>query len=265
MKIRVWSDIHLEFREYLYDHIWTPTGVPLGTVSEGADLDTTLLLAGDISVGTTARDFVTELCKHFKNVLLICGNHEYYYNDFNQVNNDWYEFEEHGPDNFYFLYNDSVVLDGVRFIGGTMWTSMKDGDPFVMGAVHRMMNDYNEIRCKGERITPHFTMREHDKFIDKLLKTIDKPFDGKTVVMSHHSPGNELKRRGRIRDALGSAYFADIEEMIGYHDKVDLWVHGHLHDSYDYMINNTRVVCNPYGYWGHATNRNFNDRILIEI
>jgi hypothetical protein len=27
-----------------------------------------------------------------------------------------------------------------------------------------------------------------------------------------------------------------------------LWVHGHTHDSYDYWVGSTRVVCNPRGY-----------------
>ena len=265
MKIKVWSDLHLEFREYLYDHIH---------LEDKDDKDTILLLSGDIGCGILSRHFVTEMCKHFKYVLMTCGNHEFYYHEFSKVIEDWRTFAgagvneimvERGPENFYFLYNDEVVLDGVRFLGGTMWTSFGDGDPISMGAAHRMMSDYAEIRQDGQRITPHFILREHDKFMDFLLKKFDEPFDGKTVVMTHHSPGNELKRRGRSGDRVGPCYFADIEELIGYHDCVTLWTHGHTHNNWDYMINNTRVICNPYGYWGHATNRGFDRKLIIEI
>lgn len=257
MKIKVWSDLHLEFRDYLFDHIHIPST---------DDKETTLLLAGDISVGTTAKPFIEEMCKHFKYVLMICGNHEFYYNDYNNVIRSLQEYSwDEGPENFYFLHNDTIVLDGVRFIGGTMWTNINDGDPISMGAAHRIMCDYQEIKDSKECITPEFTILEYDKFINFLLKEFDKLFDGNTVVMTHHSPGNELKRRGRHGDRVGACYFADIEEMIGYHNKAKLWVHGHTHQSWDYMINETRVVCNPYGYWGKATNREFDRGLLIEI
>jgi len=267
MKIKLWSDLHLEFRENLYDHIFDPIwAVP------DAHKDITLLLAGDIGVGMGAVPFVEEMCKHFKHVLMVCGNHEYYENDFNKVNADWFAYAnggsimiEPGPSNFYFLYNDCFILDGVRFIGGTMWTDFNSGDPIDMGACHRIMRDYGNIKLDGKFLTPRDVIREHDRFMDFLIKKFDEPFDGKTVVMSHHSPGNELKRRGRRGDRVGSAYFADIEEVIGYHNKVHLWVHGHTHQPWDYIINETRVVCNPYGYWNHSTNGAFNSELILEV
>jgi len=257
MKIKVWSDLHLEFREFLFDHIH---------IEHPDDKDTTLLLAGDISIGTTAKPFVEAMCNHFKHVLMIHGNHEYYHQDFLKVVKDWEDWETEGaPSNFHFLYNDWRILDGVRFLGGTMWTNFGDGDPLTMSYAHRVMNDYQEIRVEGQRITPHFILREHDRFMDFLLPKFEEPFDGPTVVMSHHSPGNVLKRRGYAGDRVDACYFADIEEMIGYHDKAVLWVHGHTHESWDYTINNTRVVCNPYGYWGESTNPNFDRALILEV
>jgi hypothetical protein len=198
---------------------------------------------------------------------MVCGNHEYYHQpDFNKVNADWQAWEcEGSPKNFHFLYNDWRILDGVRFLGGTMWTDFDDGDPIAMGACHRIMSDYADIKLDGQPLTPRDVIREHDRFMKFLLEKFDEPFDGKTVVMSHHSPGNELKRRGRRGDRVGSAYFADIEEIIGHHNKAHLWVHGHTHQCWDYRINETRVVCNPYGYWGHSTNGNFDPDLILEV
>jgi predicted phosphodiesterase len=258
MKIKVFSDLHLEFRDHKFDHIHT---------EHPDDKETILLLAGDIGLGMGARPFVEEMCRHFKEIIYCCGNHEYYHQpDFMKVNEDWQDYElNESPDNFHFLYNDWRILDGVRFLGGTMWTNFNNGDPISISSAHRMMNDYAEIKSDGRPITPHFIIREHDKFIDFLLQKFNEPFDGPTVVMSHHSPGNELKRRGRRGDRSGAAYFADIEDIIGRHDIACLHVHGHTHQSYDYMINNTRVVCNPYGYWGHATNPGFDRNLIIEV
>lgn len=257
MKIRLFSDLHLEFRGNKFDHIWTPAE---------EDKEQTLILSGDISKGMGSRTFIEALCEHFKHVLMTCGNHEFYEHDFNKVISDWQTYETNeGPSNFHFLYNDWRILDGVRFLGGTMWTDFNGADPISMGAAHRMMNDYAEIWCDGQRITPHFIIREHDKFMDFLLKKFDEDFDGPTVVMSHHSPGNELKRRGTRTDRVGSAYFADIEEVIGYHNKAKVWTHGHTHRNWDYMINETRVLCNPYGYYGYATNGAFDPKFFFEV
>lgn len=257
MKVKVWSDLHFEFRDNKFDHIHIP---------HEDDKETTLLLAGDINVGTNSKVFIDEMCSHFKHVLMICGNHEFYHNDFEKVISDFQYYEQYeAPDNFHFLYNDWRILDGVRFLGGTMWTDFHGADAMTMATAHRRMNDYADIWCQGSRITPHFVLREHDKFIDFIIAKFDEPFDGPTVVMSHHSPGNILKRKGRMGDLIDHCYFADIEEMIGYHNKVILWCHGHTHRNWDYMINDTRVICNPYGYWGEATNADFDRNLIIDI
>jgi predicted phosphodiesterase len=256
MKIKVWSDLHLEFRENLFDHIH---------IEHPDDKETTLLLAGDIGVGTSAIPFVEEMCKHFKHVLMIHGNHEYYHNDFENVIENWKKWElEEGPDNFHFLYNDWRILDGVQFLGGTMWTSFNNGDVFVMNGARRIMADYRLIKCKGEAIQPVFIKREHDRFMDFLEEKFAEEFNGPTVVMTHHSPGN-IQRSRYGSGSMEYLYFAEIEKLVGDANKAKLWVHGHTHQNLDFMINETRVVCNPYGYWGHEVNKEFNRNIVLEV
>lgn len=255
IKIKLWSDLHLERTNYNYDHIWEPSP---------DDADTILMLAGDIGVGTACQAFFTEMCSNFKHVLFVCGNHEYYHGDFFQVNAAWHEFEEAAPVNFHFLNNDWRVIDGVRFLGGTMWTSLNNADIFSMLAAQRELSDYEEILCNKKLIKPEFVIHQHGEFIKFLTAELDKPFDGPTVVMTHHSPGNKLRRTGRAGDLLGAAYFADIEDIVGGYD-IALWVHGHTHQSYDYMVNETNVVCNPFGYVGDVTNKNFDDNYTLVV
>jgi len=256
MKIRLMSDLHLEFTGFKFDHIYVP---------RDDDHETTLLLSGDISIGMTAVPFVEEMCKHFKYVILICGNHEYYHYEFEKVNKDWQEYSwDVAPKNFYFLYNDYIVLDGVRFLGGTMWTDFGHESELVMGYADIHMNDYGMIRLNGLAMTPKYILNEHKKFTAFLQEKFDEEFIGPTVVMTHHSPGNAVRRRGR-RVMDDDFYFADIEYYIGSEDKAVLWVHGHTHRNWDYKINNTRVVCNPFGYKGHSENGGFDPQIVIEI
>jgi hypothetical protein len=39
-----------------------------------------------------------------------------------------------------------------------------------------------------------------------------------------------------------------MEKFIKQNPRIKLFVHGHMHDSFDYMIDNCRVICEPYGY-----------------
>lgn len=254
MKLRLWSDLHLEFSGNKFKHIWAPSD---------EDREITLLLAGDIGVGLGARFFVENLCQSFKHVLFVCGNHEFYDNDMTVIRARWKEVEDEIP-NFHFLDNEWRILDGVRFLGGTMWTDFHDGDPFAVGNAHRVMNDFRAIKKDRFAIKPGTLIEEHDKFLDFLLTKFDEEFNGPTVVMTHHSPGN-VQRSEYGSNMLNYAYFAELENMVGTHNKAKLWVHGHTHASADYMVNETRIVCNPHGYFGHEVNPNFDKNILLEV
>jgi hypothetical protein len=50
-------------------------------------------------------------------------------------------------------------------------------------------------------------------------------------------------------------------------DRAQLWIHGHTHDSFDYVCNGTRVVCNPRGYAidGIPENPRFDPALTIDI
>lgn len=256
MKIRLFSDLHLEFTKQNWDHFFVP---------RSDDFETTLLLAGDISTGLSSIPFINDMCSRFKYVIMIPGNHEYYHYEFEKVNADFLHWElNESPENFHFLYNDFRVLDDVRFLGGTMWTDFDKENEIVMGYAPIHMNDYGMIRLNGLAMTPEYILNEHKKFTTFLKAKFDESFDGPTVVMTHHSPGNSVRRRGR-RVTDDAFYFADIEYYIGTEDKAILWVHGHTHRNWDYKINNTRVVCNPFGYYGHSENHGFDPQIVIEI
>jgi hypothetical protein len=255
MKFKIFSDIHLEFSDHNYDHLWTPSE---------ENKDQILILAGDIDVGNCAAGLVSHACEHFKEVILVCGNHEFYGRDFNTVIEDWRRIEQEGPKNFHFLNNDYRIIDGMRILGGTMWTSFNNADPLLMRQAKNDMNDYRRIFNGGVPITPMFILEQHYAFREFLEETLKQEHDGKTVVVSHHSPGNSVKRRG-IVDQLDGCYFADLEKFIGDENKIALWFHGHSHYSYDYLINETRVIGNPFGYYGYALNPNFDKDLIVEI
>ena len=135
------------------------------------------------------------------------------------------------------------------------------------------MNDYRQIWCldHGEELL----LRPEDVYADHIaaLKALDAAVGyarekGKPlIVMTHHAPSKRsCHPRYHRQYELNGCYNSDLEHLMGPH--IALWVHGHTHDSYDYEINGTRVVCNPRGYWSQdmrGLNKSFNPELEIVL
>ena len=249
MKIAVGSDIHLEFGDLILKN------------TEGADV---LVLAGDICVarhlrterGDRYRDFFKRASFQFPTVLYVMGNHEHYSNKFEDTEMNLMTMV--APFENVHVLNRSTWSDGeVMFIGATLWTDMNDYDEFTMHAMRDYMTDYRAIRRdytgkSGEhKFTPMFTVQQHDKdksFIKSVASATPKE---KIVVITHHAPSHKSIHEQYANDELlNGAFASSLEGMIA-DSRINLWIHGHMHNSFDYLIDNTRVVCNPRGYIGH--------------
>ena len=247
MKFRLYSDLHLEFGKFKN---W-----PKEDCS-----DIVLILAGDIGVGLQARPMIETMCKYYRAVVLVSGNHEYYQNNITLIDKRYKQLDSILP-NFHYLQNETIVIDGIRFIGGTMWTGLDNGDWFALEAAKRGMNDFHVIKHYNmDRIPVRFDvydcMAYHKLFKDYLSTQLAKPFD-KTIVVTHHAPC-ELSVAERYKgNRLNSAYYEDMTQFMFGDNAPDIWCHGHMHDSIDYTVGNTRVIANPRGYIGHALNSRF--------
>ena len=254
MKIRLFSDLHLEFSDYKFDHIWKPTA---------GDRDTVAVLAGDIGVGRGAKPFVEELCKNFKAVVYLLGNHEFYHHRWEDVIEYWTEYNAFS--NFYFMNNRAVEFDNVRIIGGTMWTSLDNHNPIIEIHARQGLNDYRYIKFGDRKLHPMRTGLEFENFKEFLDEQLSLPYEGKTVVVTHHSPGDWQKRSTYGNDPLNFAYYAQLESFIANQSKINLWLHGHTHQVADYMVGETRVVCNPYGYHRSQEVANFEPNWILTV
>ncbi len=259
MKIHILSDLHIEFSEY---HL------------QVLDADI-LVLAGDIGVGTRGLEYAMRLLEITKSkILYLAGNHEFYGGNMDVVRTQLRKLctPEQAFDveqRLFFLDNNEVVIDGVRFLGTTLWTDFN-----LFGAekrercleTGRWLNDFRTIRIgNGDMYRPKDSAVFHEIALDWLTKKLDQPFTGKTVVITHHLPSGESVAE-RFKDDLLSACFAsNLDYLFG---KCDLWVHGHTHDSFDYTKNGTRVVCNPRGYSRYerdVENFSFDPKLVVEL
>ena len=249
MKLQVVSDLHLEFSD-----IFIPNA--------GADV---LILAGDILVaekllrpnseqGTKFRNFFEKVSKDFPHVIYIAGNHEFYggghfYGSIDKLRN----YCQENFDNVYFLEDEVKRIDDVLFVGATLWTDMNSGDPMTLLHVKDGMNDYRAIKDDRKGyipIKPQDTIERHirsKEYIQTIVANAEP--DQKIVVVGHHTPSwQSCAEQYRHDYLMNGAYHNRLDEYIMDQPKIKLWIHGHTHVAFDYMIGETRIVCNPRGY-----------------
>jgi predicted phosphodiesterase len=253
MKIRMMSDLHLEFGNYKVEEV-------------AGDVDSVLVLAGDIHMGLQARNWIERLSERFRAVIYVLGNHEFYKNDYMDVVTRWSEAKM--PDNVYVLdeaFGPSMVyVDDVAFVGTTLWTDMNREDIYAMSRAKLSMNDYNVVRYDGRIMTPENTVAIHKKHMEFLeAGLVEAGATSKVVVaVTHHLPTPYVVHPKFKGDILNAAYAANADRLL---DFADVWIHGHTHESHDTMCGDCRVICNPRGYYPRDLNPNFNPIKYIEV
>lgn len=263
MKIQIASDLHLEFLRNLdpKERLIEP--------AEGADV---LILAGDIASGSKAislfKDWPTT-------VIYIAGNHEYYGRGVEETQKGIRK--DAAAAGIHYLENQSVVIDGVRFLGATHWTDYRLNKEMTqsqqMEYASARLNDHRRIYYKDEIFTTRDALAIHEESRAWLKSELDKPFEGKTVVVTHHGPHPLSTHPRYANDPLNAAFVSDLSELL---PGADLWIHGHVHDSFDYMVGRCRVMANPAGYitnlsWLHSfsdckfENPEFNRCLIVDV
>jgi predicted phosphodiesterase len=270
MKLLILSDLHLEFAPF----------EPARDIE--ADV---VILAGDI--GRPGRDVPlwTRRTSAFgnKEVIFVAGNHEYYRTELQQERIQ--TLAEAMASGVHFLDPGQVVLGGVRFIGATLWTDFalripepgRSGQPGqrdrlvsnvdkAMNAAQRGLNDFYRVRSGDAPFTPAQALALHCEEREYLLRTLREPFDGPTVVVTHHAPHRGSLAPRYESDWLSPCFVSELPDEC--FEVPKLWVHGHTHTQFDYRVGNCRVLSNPRGYPladGSFENPQFDSRLVVEV
>ena len=242
MKIAICSDIHLEF----------------GAISlENTENAEVLILSGDICVAKEILDrdpyetrfddkssrihlFFQECCARFKHVVYISGNHEHYHGDFAETFKIFRERLGYLV-NLHILDKESVLINDVMFIGGTLWTDMNKEDGITLMHMKSMMNDFRTVKNSNRMVSrkvmkykkdengqyvseikngvnvmieegfkfeeyvstfsPEDAVEDHKKMLGYLKVMLEGKHDQKFVVVGHHAP-TKLSTHPRYADEL---------------------------------------------------------------
>ena len=249
MRIHVVSDLHQEFGE-----------VPLPRV----DCDC-VVLAGDVSTKTNGLKWILREIKDVP-VIYICGNHEFYGENYPSLFNKLRE-QSRGT-NVHFLENESVAIGGVRFFGSTLWTDMALMGDWMDGAAvaEPEMNDYKKARNSLRRykhLSPRDTRLAHLASVLALRDFLSSGEPRTSVVVTHHAPSLLSLPERRRTEPISCAYASHLDILIR-EFQPKLWIHGHIHHSNDYQIGETRILANPRAY-PDAPNKGFIPDLTVEI
>lgn len=239
MVLNILSDLHL-------------SRGPLATPENDADA---VVLAGDIARPEEAVAWASRILKP---VLYVPGNHEFYGGNIAGTV-AWLKARCAGT-RIHVLDNDQIVLGGVRFLGTTLWTDFMlfgAGElcTAAMQEATRFMRDFTTIRAGDALFTPADSAALFRRDAAWLERKLSQPYDGPTVVITHHAPSRNSIHPRFAGSLLNACFVSDADRLLDA-SRVRLWVHGHTHDSFDYVVNGTQVLCNPRGYAKDGVNEN---------
>jgi predicted phosphodiesterase len=233
MRIQIASDLHLEML-----HRSFPDYNPVAP--SNADV---LVLAGDVANGSAAID----LFGHWPvPVVYVHGNHEAYgfeYQAFVGMLR-----ERAAGTAVRYLERDARVIGDVRFLGCCLWTDyeLHDDRERSMTIARRCMPDHAVIRWGDDGwFLPEHALAEHVQSLAWLREQLATPFDGRTIVVTHHGVAPPSVHPRYKDDPVNAAFVSDLGSLL---ECADLWIHGHVHDPVDYRLGRARVIANPRGY-----------------
>lgn len=249
MRIQFASDLHVEF-----------DSKPLRRNHLKADV---LVLAGDIAGSPRQLIRYLQFLQSPVPVFLVLGNHEFYGHPW-EKGTDLYRIAlEREMPNVCLLERESVVHHGVRFLGTTLWTDFFGGEQGPVS--EKRMLDFQRIRkSDGEPLRWKEVLTESEMSRDWLRGELEKPFSGKTVVLTHHPPSLLSNDPSFLDSPVSGAFCNRLDELVE-KARPDVWIHGHTHNTSDYRIGNTRILCNPYGYQGIEINPDWKEESCVEV
>lgn len=225
-RLLVVSDLHFEFYD---DH-----GAEVAVLVCERFYDTksdVLVVAGDLCNSRILYDSLAKLRKYCTGpIVYVTGNHEHYHSSIEDVRDACQAL----PAGVVYLDNDFAFVDGIRFIGGTGWFPYNANNMMF----EHLMSDFRLISK---------LKRDYSGENAKFRAAVDEHCRSRDVVVSHHLPSYQSVPSRFKSSNLNRFFVGEFDELI-YTKKPKLWIHGHTHDSCDYTIGDTRVVCNPLGY-----------------
>ncbi|MFN0305583.1 MAG: metallophosphoesterase [Burkholderiales bacterium] len=241
MRVRVLSDLHIDF------------GGEADPAPAGEDV---VVIAGDVCEGDRGLHWAARVFPDTP-IVYVPGNHEYYGADHDSFRMAMREVAHAvAPGRLHVLDDRAITIGAIRFIGSTLWTDFRlygdtpEAIARAKSACLRTMLDFRHIHVRDEGGTarllePDDTVLWHRRSRQFLGLCLASGAPRETVVVTHHGPHRRSVAPRFANDLTSAGFISDLGPLLG---RAALWIHGHTHTSFDYVVGTTRVICNPRGY-----------------
>ena len=280
MRLQILSDLHLERDPHF--------------TFKAADQVDVLVLAGDIGsyqAGSRLQGNDFGLSRFsplsanapWPRVLYVPGNHELDTLDFDEgltrlkqvcldLGIEW-------------LDQEVIIIDGVRFIGTTLWSDFEALAISERTETRRLQAREKAFRAANFYLRKYTALQGGKQLLAEdirevalkcqvwLQDALRRPHSGKTVVVTHFAP-TLRSADPRYGITPGTAGFCNsLDHLL---PLADVWIHGHLHCFNDYVVEGAtgqrregpwqcRVVANPLGYASKGEQQAFRPDLVIEL
>ncbi len=260
---RFWilSDLHTDVSD------WRPETVPEHDVC---------IVAGDTRDGLVRS--IAWMAEHLvpqtRSLIYVPGNHDYYGH---RLQSELARGRDAAAAAGFSLLalGETVTRGGVRIVGATLWT-----DYAVQGEAWRSvamavagdrvggMRDHRKIKKRladggTNAFRPSDAAALHHDHLARIRRALEVPYEGPTLVVTHHAPHPRSLLHGYPTVTIDAAYASDLTRDLEGPHAPDLWVHGHIHASRDYTVGRTRIVANPKGHPGE--NPAFDPTLVVSL
>nr|WP_010925672.1 metallophosphoesterase [Microscilla sp. PRE1]AAK62880.1 MS158, hypothetical protein [Microscilla sp. PRE1] len=245
------SDLHLEM---IQNHTWL-TEFPLVPVSD------ILIVAGDLTYLNKTHlenPLIDQLSKEFRQVYVVPGNHEFYVRSYD-IADCFPSLKFQVRKNITYLNNQTIILDRCRIVFTTLFSHISNHQ-----LIERKLNDFHSCVYGGERFSTQDYNQCHEECKRFLEKELANPFDGATIVVSHHAPYPPEYCSYNFDGLLNEAFHVDMSYLLDLY-KIDHWIHGHTHHNLKpFQIGNTWFHTNQLGYTFYNEHQSFNKSATIK-
>lgn len=252
MKIQFMSDLHREF------------GVRKCPFVLFGDV---VVLAGDIVTARNKGLLLGEFGNLDKPVIYVPGNHDFYGGDFNTEVENMKVYYDTIPKRVHVLSDDYLLLDGVHFLGATLWPNVKVSEEMF---IKNGISDF--VTYKGFPNISNISIdkvreanNKSTKYLDFMMGEIrEKDPEARIVVITHFPPSYQAQEEIFRDSNLGSYFYNDLDWLIEKHQP-NYWIYGHTHGDLEWEHGKTKVITNQFGYLNYGTQKSFNIDRIVEI
>jgi Icc-related predicted phosphoesterase len=251
LRVSCWSDLHLD---HGYHGLFR---LPLPEVD-------VMIVAGDLAFNSDYQEMaLAYLAKHYKYVLYVPGNHEFEEKDIHQHRKHLASLR---IPNVYVLDDGFIDIEGVRFIGSTLWTDC--GNPKHQELLNEKIFSYWKISSHGKPFLAGESTEMHHRMLAYIGYQLaeSRRLDLQSVVITHPAPLFGSVHANFVGSMTNEAFYTDLRDFIDLHQPA-YWFHGHMHHSSRSARGQTSVVCNPLGHPANPdyANPKFDPLLCVEI